>query len=41
VQGTAEKNPFSKEDMDRLILLAEKGILELTALQRRILKIDL
>jgi ribonuclease PH len=41
VQGTAEKAPFSKKDLDRLILLAERGIGELCSLQRRILKIDL
>lgn len=41
VQGTAEKNPFSKKGLDKLVLLAEKGIAELTNLQRKILKIDL
>jgi len=41
VQGTAEKNPFSKKELDRLILLAEKGIAQLSAIQRKILKIDL
>jgi len=41
IQGTAEKIPFSKKDLDRLILLAEKGIKELCSLQRRVLKVDL
>lgn len=41
VQGTAEKNPFSKKELDKLILLAEKGIAQLIAIQRKILKIDL
>jgi ribonuclease PH len=41
VQGTAEKNPFSKKDLDQLIALAEKGIKELIAMQREILKVEL
>jgi len=41
VQGTAEKIPFSKKDLDKLILLAEKGVKGLVTLQRRILKIEL
>ncbi len=41
VQGTAEKIPFSKKDLDKLILLAEKGIRQLVAIQRKILNIDL
>ena len=41
VQGTAEKNPFSKKELDRLISLAEKGIAQLSDIQRKILKIDL
>ncbi|MBU1006365.1 MAG: ribonuclease PH [Candidatus Omnitrophica bacterium] len=41
IQGTAEKVPFSKKDLDKLISLAEKGIGELIAIQRRILKIEL
>ncbi len=41
VQATAEKTPFSKKDMDRLILFAEKGIKKLISLQRNALKIDL
>ncbi|MBU0759423.1 MAG: ribonuclease PH [Candidatus Omnitrophica bacterium] len=41
VQGTAEKKPFSKKDLSQLIALAEKGIKELIAMQRRILKVEL
>ncbi|MDP8230698.1 MAG: ribonuclease PH [Candidatus Gorgyraea atricola] len=41
VQGTAEKNPFSKKELDKMILLAEKGIKELIGIQRNVLKIDL
>jgi len=40
VQATAEKNAFSKKDLDRLILFAEKGIKKLIGLQRKALKID-
>lgn len=34
VQGTAEKDPFSQEQFDELMLLAKKGIRELTQLQK-------
>jgi ribonuclease PH len=34
VQGTAEEGTFSKEVMDQLLSLAEKGISELVKLQR-------
>ena len=34
VQGTAEVNPFSRESMDELIALAQKGINELFEIQR-------
>jgi ribonuclease PH len=37
VQGTAEGAPFTRQEMDRLIALATKGIGELVALQRRAL----
>ncbi|MEX2457514.1 MAG: ribonuclease PH [Actinomycetota bacterium] len=37
VQGTAEGEPFSREDLDGLLALAEKGIAELTEIQRRAL----
>jgi ribonuclease PH len=34
VQGTAEKAPFSREELDQLLDLASKGIAELHELQR-------
>ncbi len=34
VQGTAEGDPFSRESMDKLIALAEKGIKELFQIQQ-------
>ncbi|NIC40778.1 ribonuclease PH [Aquabacterium sp. A08] len=34
VQGTAEGAPFNREEMNQLLLLAEKGIQELIGLQR-------
>ncbi|MCX7891220.1 MAG: ribonuclease PH [Burkholderiales bacterium] len=37
VQGTAEGRPFTRAEMDALLALAEKGIRELVALQRRAL----
>lgn len=38
VQGTAEGCPFSRNVMDRLLNLAEKGIKELIGIQRRIIE---
>lgn len=38
IQGTAEKEPFKKEDMNKLIALAKKGIDELISAQKKILK---
>ena len=35
IQGTAEGAPFARADMDRLLALAERGIAELVAAQRR------
>lgn len=40
IQGTAEKDPFSREQLDELMRLAQKGIDELTALQKKILRIS-
>ena len=37
IQGTAERKPFSAETMDKLLLLAKKGIDELVAVQRKLL----
>lgn len=38
IQGTAEKEPFDKKDLDSLIKLAEKGIGDLVAVQAKALK---
>ena len=38
VQGTAEGDPFSKEELSRLIALGEKGIRALIKKQREVLK---
>jgi ribonuclease PH len=37
VQGTAEGEPFTRSEMDRLLALASKGVTELVALQRQAL----
>ena len=37
VQGTAEGAAFSRDEMNALLLLAEKGIADLTALQAQAL----
>jgi len=34
VQGTAEGNPFSRSELDKLLVLAEKGITEIFDIQR-------
>jgi ribonuclease PH len=38
VQGTAEKEPFEKKDLDELTALAQKGIREIIAVQKKALK---
>ena len=38
IQGTGERQTFAKEDMDGLLGLAQKGILELIDIQRNLLK---
>ena len=38
IQGTAERKPFAKPQMDALLCLAEKGIGELIEIQRKVLK---
>ena len=38
LQGTAEQEPFSREEMDQLLRLADKGLGELFAAQREALK---
>lgn len=37
IQGTAERNPFSKETFDIMLELATKGIQKLTRIQREVL----
>jgi ribonuclease PH len=39
IQGTAEKMPFSKEDLDNLIELASKGITQLIEIQKGVLNL--
>ncbi len=38
VQGTAEKRPFDRNELDILINLAEKGVKELIKIQKKVLK---
>ncbi len=38
IQGTAEKEPFDKATLDKLLALAEKGIRELINFQKKILE---
>ncbi|MER3630742.1 MAG: ribonuclease PH [Blastocatellia bacterium] len=38
IQGTAEREPFSREQMDQMLMLAESGIKKLFALQREALR---
>jgi len=40
VQGTAEGAAFSRQEMDQLLALAEKGVAELIALQQQALLMD-
>ena len=35
IQGTAEQEPFTDKDMDAMLSLANKGIKELIALQKK------
>ena len=39
VQGTAEGNPFSREQLNSIVDLATAGIEELTEFQRRVLAV--
>ena len=39
VQGTAEGKPYTKEEIDSLLSLAEKGIKELFEIQQEALKV--
>ncbi|MCX7661280.1 MAG: ribonuclease PH, partial [Candidatus Omnitrophica bacterium] len=38
IQGTAEKQPFEKEQLDNLLTLAKKGIDEIIEAQRNLFK---
>ncbi|MCM8781371.1 MAG: ribonuclease PH [Candidatus Omnitrophica bacterium] len=38
IQGTAERQPFDKQQMDKLLELAKKGIAELIDIQKNLLK---
>ena len=38
IQGTAEKSVFTKKEMDELTRIAQKGIKELTRIQRKVLE---
>jgi len=40
VQGTAEKEPYSREDFNRLLDLAEVGIQEIISFQKSVLEIE-
>ena len=37
IQGTAEGDPFSDEELQELLAVADKGIQELVALQKKVL----
>ena len=36
IQGTAERKPFSKDQMDKMLGLAKKGIEDLFSIQRKL-----
>ena len=36
IQGTAERSPFSKEEMDKMLLFAQKGVEELFKIQKKL-----
>ncbi|MGI6554391.1 MAG: ribonuclease PH [Bacillota bacterium] len=40
VQGTAEENPFTRSELDLMLSYAEKGIVELIDIQKRVLDCD-
>jgi ribonuclease PH len=39
IQGTAEREPFTREQMSEMLAMAEKGINELFAIQRNALAV--
>ena len=38
IQGTAEGEPFTKDEMNNIIQIAEQGIAELIQIQKNVLK---
>lgn len=40
IQGTGEQEPFSKEELGKMLELAEKGIQELISIQKRVLLVS-
>ena len=40
IQGTGEENPFSREELNELIDLGEKGIRQMIQIQKDSLKMD-
>ena len=40
LQGTAEGKPFSRSDLDRLLTVGEKGIMELISKQKEVLGVE-
>ena len=40
LQGTAEGKPFSRNDLDRLLTVGEKGIMELISKQKEVLGVE-
>lgn len=40
VQGTGEKSPFSRKDLNELLALGEKGTKQLIQMQKEVLKLD-
>ncbi|MCM8766202.1 MAG: ribonuclease PH [Candidatus Omnitrophica bacterium] len=40
IQGTAEKEPFTSEEMKNLLDLAKKGIMELIEMEKEVLKLE-
>lgn len=40
VQGTGEKNPFSRKDLNELLALGEKGTKQLIQMEKDVLKLD-
>lgn len=40
IQGTGEESPFSRKDLDELLLIGEKGIKNMIVMQKESLKLD-